>query len=225
MQETEERVVGLLRLPEVYGEYACQAFEPKTINIYSSPSTGRRQIGTIERTNPIKPPERPDCDESIVVVRQLATPGRTDPLPYDESGYEFSTAVAYEQSGKWFRIALPQGSGWVERQEPEFIAYPDDLTTESFSTYLRPGWDGNLWTEPGRGTATPAPQQWRTHREKEIPVRVTATRMVDGVAWVQLRFETESCGTDLGALPPLQGWMPAHRSAKSTAIWFYSRGC
>jgi hypothetical protein len=43
-------------------------------------------------------------------------------LPSDESGYEIAAAVVYERRGQWFRIALPQGSGWITRRiEPSSL--------------------------------------------------------------------------------------------------------
>ena len=224
--QNEERVVGLLRLPEIYGDYPCQAFEPAKVNIYSEPSSQRAPIGAIERVNPIKPPEHPDCDTPVVVVRRSGAGANPEAFPSDESGEDFTTAVVYERSGLWFRIALTHGSGWIRRENDEgFLAYPEILMSESFLTYLRPGWDGSLWTEPGRGTAVPAPDAWRTHRSREIPVRITSTRKVGNDMWIQIRFETETCGQSLGKLPPLQGWIPAHRASRVTSVWFYSRGC
>jgi len=221
--QTQERIVGLLHLPELYGEYPCQAFKAKKINLYATASDERPPIGTIERTNAHKPPEHPDCDEPIVVVRGLN--GNISALPYDESGDEFRTAVAYERSGRWFRIALSRGSGWIQADPDNFLAYPDILMSESFATYLRPGWDGNVWTEPGSGSAEAAPSGWRVYREKEIPIRILATRIVAGVVWIQIRFESEFCGQTLGKLPPLQGWLPAYKGSVDTSVWFYSRGC
>ena len=224
--QTEERVVGLLRLPEIYGDYPCQAFEPKKVSLYSDSSRDRAPIGAIERVNPIAPPERPDCESPVVVVRRSGSASGSEPFPSDESGEDFTTAVVYERAGLWFRIALMRGSAWISRVSDEgFLAYPDILTSESFLTYLRPGWDGNLWTEPGRGAGTPAPEAWRSHRNSEIPVRITATRNVGNEMWIQIRFESESCGQSLGKLPALQGWIPAHRSSRATSVWFYSRGC
>jgi len=224
--QTEERVVGLLRLPEIYGDYPCQAFEPKKVNIYSEASSARTPIGAIERVNPIKPPERPDCDSPVVVVRRSGVVASSETFPSDESGEDFTTAVVYEWSGLWFRIALSKGSGWIQRDNPGgFLAYPEILMSESFTTYLRPGWDGNLWTEPGRREVAPAPSEWRTHRREEIPVRIIAIRKIGNDIWIQIRFVTESCGKSLGKLPSLQGWIPAHRASRATSVWFYSRGC
>jgi hypothetical protein len=229
--QTEERVAGLLRLPEVYGEYPCQAFEPRKIAIYETASAQRPPIGTIELVNPPATAPQPDCEAPIVVVRRSSGRGTTTTLPYDESGYEFRTAVVYERSGEWFRIALLPGSAWIHRENSDpslpygFLPYPEALVSDGFNTYLRPGWDGSIWSEPGRGPGVPAPDGWRTHRGDEIPVRILNTRVVDGNAWIQIRFESENCGTSLGTLPDLRAWLPAYRSTGITAVWFYSRGC
>jgi len=224
--QTEERVVGLLRLPEIYGDYPCQAFEAKRVNVYTEASSEHTPLAVIERVNPILPPERPDCDSPIVVVRRSGVVSGTEPFPSDESGEDFTTAVVYERSGRWFRIALSKGSGWIQRDNDDgFLPYPEILISESFQTYLRPGWDGNLWREPGVGSAMPAPDSWRTHRSEEIPVRITTSRKVGNDIWIRIRFETEVCGKSMGSLPSLEGWIPAHRASRATSVWFYSRGC
>ena len=223
--QTDERPAGLLALPEVYGEYPCELFEAKKLDLYASPSKQRGPIAVIERLNPPRPPAQPDCDEPRVMVRRMNEP-IAENLPMDESGYEYTKAVVYEQSGNWFRIAIPHGSAWIERPNTDgFFAYPEHMTQEGLLTYLRPGWDGNIWTSPGVGTPVEAPAAWRAHKDNEIPVVVTATQSVQGNEWLRIRFGTEVCGNVLGKLPPLEAWIPAYRPPHTTSVWFYSRGC
>jgi len=223
--QTEERPAGLLALPEVFGEYPCELFEVKKLDLYASASKQRPAIATIERLNPPRPPNGPDCEEPRVVVRRVNN-SIVEKLPMDESGYEYTKAVVYEQSGNWFRIAIPQGSAWIERPNADgFMSYPEALTAEAFSTYLRPDWNGNIWNTPGVGMGAPAPAAWRAHVKEEIPVRITSTQIVNGEKWIRIRFENELCGKSLGNLPALEAWLPAYRSSRATSVWFYSRGC
>jgi hypothetical protein len=223
--QTEERPAGLLALPEVFGEYPCELFEPKKLDLYDSPSKQQPPIAVIERLNPPQPPAQPDCDLPRVVVRRM-NETQAETLPMDESGYEYVKAVVFEQSGDWFRIALPRGSAWIERPNSDgFFAYPEHMTQEALLTYLRPGWDGNIWTSPGVGTPLAAPAAWRAHKDEEIPVVVTSTQTVRGEKWVRVRFATEVCGKVLGNLPSLEAWLPAYRPPRTTSVWFYSRGC
>jgi hypothetical protein len=221
--QTEERAAGLLALPEVFGEYPCELFEPKKLDLYAAPSKQRPPIATIERRNPPRPPVAPDCEEPQVVVRGANGGGK---LPSDETGYEYLKAVVYEQAGNWFRIAMPKGSAWIERGDSDgFFSYPEDLTEDGISAYLRSGWDGNTWAAPGSGTSVAATPAWRAFVNEEIPVRVLATRVVRGEKWIHLRFENEVCGKSNGNLPPHEGWLPAYRTFRETSVWFYSRGC
>jgi hypothetical protein len=220
-----ERVVGLLALPEVFGDHPCELFQPKPLEIHAAASANAPTIAIIERVNPPRPPAKPDCDEPEVAVRPRGG-GPPAPLPYDESGYEYSKAVVFERAGSWYRIALMKGSGWIERRNPEaFMAYPESFATDSLATYLREGWDGNVWAEPGEPAGRAAPREWQAHRNEEIPVQVLGSRVVRRAAWIQIRFLAESCGTSLGNLPALAGWVPAHRTSRATSVWFYSRGC
>jgi hypothetical protein len=55
-----------------------------------------------------------------------------------------------------------RGSAWIERPDSSgFLSYPEQLSGESFLTYLRPAWDGKIWTTPGVGPAVPASPAWR----------------------------------------------------------------
>ena len=223
--QTDERPAGLLALPEIFGEYPCESFEPKQLDLYAAPSKAGGPIATIEK---LKPPAKPDdqgCYETSIVVRRRSD-NRAERLPTDETGEEYVKAVVFEQRGNWFRIAIPHGSAWIERPDSAgYFSYPEQLSSDSLLTYLRAGWDGRIWNTPGAGTGEPAPAAWRALGKDDIPVRVTATQTVKGEKWVRIMFENELCGTSLGNVPSLEGWLPAYRSARNTSIWFYSRGC
>jgi hypothetical protein len=223
--QTEERPAGLLALPEIFGESPCDVLQAKTLDLYATPSKQREPIGIIERLNPSRGRDDAECNQALVVIR-LITDKSAERLPTDESGYEEVKAVVYERSADWFRIALPRGSAWIERPDSNgFLSYPEQLSGESFLTYLRPEWDGKIWTTPGVGPTISAPAAWRTLAKEQIPVRVTSTRVVMGEKWIHVFFEAESCGQSFGNLPPLDAWLPAYRSSRDTSIWFYSRGC
>jgi hypothetical protein len=122
----------------------------------------------------------------------------------------------YERSGNWFRIEIPRGSAWIERPDASgFLSYPEQLSGESFLTYLRPEWDGKVWTNPGVGQAVLAPAAWRALVKEQIPIRVTSTQVVRGEKWIHVSFEAESCGQSFGNLPPLEaGYRPIDRLAR-----------
>jgi hypothetical protein len=224
MNQTEERPVGLVALPEIFGDYPCEPITAKPLQLYASPSRASSSIAIIERKPGTKPSDGPDCEETEAIVRRVDN-GRIGPLLTDESGYEYTKAVVYERSGNWFRIATPDGSAWIERPNAEgFMAYPEALASEEFLTYLRPNWDGRIWTTPGSATPATAPVAWRALAKDDIAVRVLTTQVIRGEKWVRVRFEAEVCGRTLSSVP-LEGWLPAYRDARTTSVWFWSRGC
>lgn len=223
--QTEERVVGLLEVPEILGDVECKNFQPRSIQFYGSPSKDRPSTGTAE-VRPYRLAEEPDCYFGKVVVRRSAVGSAEEELPTEESGYEEKAAVVYERSGQWFRIALRKGSAWIERTGPvDFLAYPAGLTSDQYLTYLRQDWDGRIWPSPGAAASVAAPRGWQEHRARSLPIRVLSTRTVNREVWIQIRFETdERCGQTLEGVTPLEGWVPAYRQ-NATSVWFSSRGC
>ena len=223
--ETEERVLGLLEVPEILGDMECRNFQPRTVNFFASPSKEQRSAGVIE-VRPYRLPEDPNCYLGKVVVRRNSVNMPEEELPTEEVGYEMKAAVVYQRSGQWFRIALSKGSGWIEREGTiAFLSYPAGLASDDHLTYLRQDWDGMIWSAPGVASPTAVPRQWQAHRSRQLPIRVLATRTIGSESWIQIRFETEEvCGRTLEGVTPLAGWIPAYRQ-KATSVWFSSRGC
>lgn len=116
---TTERVVGLLDLPEVVSAVHTGTCEsPKLIKVqtYSGPSETSALMGTIFVR------QHPEYGCTLLLTR--AGMPTEEALPIEESEYETPAAVVYEQRGRGFRIAVQQGSAWIERAESEsFLAY------------------------------------------------------------------------------------------------------
>jgi hypothetical protein len=223
--QTDERIAGLLEMPEILGEFDCKDFQPRSVSFYSDQSKDRPATGMIEvRAN--RNPDTPDCYLPKVTVRRFGANTSVEELPTDEVGYETPAAVVYERMGMWFRIALLRGSAWIVREDNvNFLSYPASLTSESYLTYLRQDWDGMLWPAAGTAVAVAAPRGWQAHRGKNLPVHVLSTETVGQETWIQIRFETgDVCGQTLEGVTPLEGWIPAYRQ-RVTSVWFYSRGC
>src|SRR5688572_3938921 len=120
----KERVIGLLDLPEILPTEGCGTTRSQNINLYGTPSKDRPPGGAIEaRKSPQQP--QPLCEIWDVRVRMQGGSPVTE-LPTEESGYEVKAAVVFERADRWFRIALQQGSAWLERENAEgFRSYPD----------------------------------------------------------------------------------------------------
>jgi hypothetical protein len=223
--QTEERVVGLLEIPEILGDIECKDFQPRRINFYGTPSKDRPSTGTIE-VRAYRMPEEPNCYFGKVVVRRSAAGSSDEELPSEEIGYEMKAAVVYERNGPWFRIALAKGSAWIERAGTiDFLSYPSGLASDEYLTYLRQDWDGRIWPAAGAAASVEAPRGWQVHRARSLPIQVLSTRTINREIWIQIRFETEErCGQTLEGVTPLEGWIPAYRQ-NATSVWFSSRGC
>jgi hypothetical protein len=219
-QRPRERVIGLLDLPDITGNYADAACAPKqaAVQLYEKPSAAAGLIGAISLRM------HPEYGCSILFKR---TPTSSEQeLPTEESGYEIAAAVVYERRGRWFRIAVPQGSAWIERTNvDDFLPYPQLLTRKL--AYLRDDWDGQLRRTAGSNSPTePLPVEWRAQVSRQIGVEVLGTRRVGNEDWIRVRFALDRCGDEsVRKLPPVQGWLPAYRSNGTPSAWFHSRGC
>ena len=214
-----ERVIGLLDLPDITGNYQDAACASQAaIQVYEKPSAAAGMTGAIAlRMHP-----EYGC---TILFRRTATSSEQE-LPSEESDYEIAAAVVYERRGSWFRIAVPQGSAWIERANiDDFLPYPQLLTRKL--AYLRDDWDGQLRRTAGvNSPAEPLPVEWRARVSRQIGVEVLGTRRVGNDDWIRVRFDLERCGDErVSALPPVQGWLPAYRSNGTPAAWFHSRGC
>ena len=217
-----ERVVGLLDLRDVttdYAEKGCEGLSKQSINaqLYSDPSKAGAPIGAVYM--------RQHPENGCGLLFKRAGSSLEEGLPSEESGYEMPASVVYERRGRWFRIAVPQGSAWIERANAEdFLPYPQLLTRRM--AYLKNDWDGQLRQTAGVGFPTePLPVEWKEHVPKQITIEVLGMTRVGNDDWIHVQFTTEGCDETLKMLKPVQGWLPAYRSDGTTAAWFYSRGC
>lgn len=221
MNLTEERVIGLLDLPEIVG-YGCGANEPKSIDLHGTPSTSTPAIGSIGMLVTDRNADGTSCGSAELTVHRAAS-SSDEELPTEESGYEVRAAVVYERSGPWFRIALQRGSAWLHHERlDDFHSYPEVL--KHGRAYIKQDWDGRLWRTAGTGTPTRIPAAWAKYLGRDISVEILGSRRVGNEIWIQLRLETETCGNTLQGVTPTTGWIPAYRSS-GASVWFYSRGC
>ena len=104
----------------------------------------------------------------------------------------------------------------------DFQSYPELLV--GGLDYLRKGWDGKLWTNPGSGIA-PVADEWQRYLAGDLPVTVLSVRRISDDVWLEVRLETESCGETLEGVNPATGWVPAYGLTGTPSVWFHSRGC
>lgn len=107
-------IIGVLRLPEVFGEYPCERYAPRPVLLFRAPGTGAPSA-RIELATPWRFPAESGCEGRKVVVASADRRSAWAELPSVEFGPEQSGAIVVERRGSWYRIALPQqATGWVQ---------------------------------------------------------------------------------------------------------------
>jgi hypothetical protein len=219
--EPQERIIGLLDLPEIVGG-GCGPATPASADLHSRASTASAVTGSLHYVVADRQSDGGACGSTRLEVRPRDGSG-DEGLPTLESGYEIAAAIVHERSGNWFRIALRHGSAWIRREHAQdFKAYPE-LLTETLA-YLRPGWDGQLWRAPDVGPAR-VPPAWGQYLDKEVTVEVLEIRRTHADVWLHVRLKTDTCGGTLPGVEEIAGWVRGYRASGVTSAWFFSRGC
>jgi hypothetical protein len=211
------RIVGLLRLPEVFGDGACDRFIPQEVPLYNAPESAR-VIGVIRVDQGSTPLNNGGCEALRVGVH---TPAKTasDPLPTKEIGYEEAGAIVLARRGEWFQIRLATGAAWI-RSSPRDSFHPLDQLLLDGLTYLTEAWDGRLAPSagaPGRPARVEA-------RSSQPSVRIIRSQQLRGNLWFELEVITSPC-EDPNVQVLDRGWVSAYTTSGEPAMWFYSRGC
>jgi hypothetical protein len=211
----QERVIGLLALPQVFGRGACDRFTPQPVPVRSEPRGP--VIGSIVVATPWTFEADGGCSGLEVVVRMNGAPDVE--LPTREYGYEEPGAVVVDAREGWYRVRLGTGSGWVQATGTEF--YSLERLYRDEEAYLTDQWNGRIAGAPAAaGRAAPASDS------REPAVRVRRVSRVNGALWILVEILNESfC---IAAREPkviATGWVPAHGASGEPTVWFASRGC
>jgi hypothetical protein len=211
------RVVGLLALPEVFGNGACDRFTPQEVPLYGEPGSARI-VGVIRVDAPWRLQSTGGCEGLRVGVHMTGTTG-FDQLPTKEFGYEEPGAVVLARRNGWFQIRLATGSAWVRSSSRDIFHPLEQLLLEGL-TYLTESWDGRLAPSAG-ATGRPARVEARSSQSS---VRVIRSQDLRGELWFDVEVITSPC-EDPNVKVLDRGWVPAHTASSKSVIWFYSRGC
>jgi hypothetical protein len=217
LAQQRTRVVGLLALPEVFGNGACDRFTPQEVPLYRAPESAR--IGVIRVDEGSTASSNGGC-EALRVGVHVTGATASDPLPTKEHGYEEPGAIVLARRGVWFQIRLATGSAWV-RSTPRDSFHPLDQLLLDGLTYLTEAWGGRLAPSAG---APSRPARVET-RSSQPSVRVIRSQQLRGDLWFDLEVITSPCGEDPNVKVLDRGWVPAHTTSGEPVIWFYSRGC
>jgi hypothetical protein len=216
----QDRVIGLLALPEVYGARMCAPFEPGQVAIHATPKAGA-PVAVIRVDQNWSFAPHGGCEGLKVSVHQGAA---RQELPTLEFDYEMPGAIVLDRQDRWFKIRLASGTGWIEASAADRFMPLAELFEEFVGvTAITRSFSGRLVAAPGRSPEATSPLVAALQ-----PARVIEIRNVFGEAWVQVEVMNHSiCSAAENGPPDVvgTGWMPLHAAGGEPTIWFSSRGC
>lgn len=214
-------IIGILPLPEVFGNEPCAAFKAQDVELFRGPQS-TAPIGRIFVSKPSRPSPAGGCEGAEVSVSVSGPVPRNGNLPTLEFAYENPGAVVLTREGQWFEIALDAGTAWVRIQDGARYLPVERLLKDSLS-YLRGQGRSALLDRPGQGKTV-----WSggPGMRSELPVEVMGFRNVSGKLWVQVSIlGVEPCTGQNTNVRTVSGWLPFHDASGMPAVWFHSRGC
>ena len=214
----QERVIGLLAVPEVFGQGPCDRYTPRRVVLRASPEGPI--VATVLVVKPWTHHSNGGCAGLEVGVKAPQSE-TVQPLPTEEYAYEEPGAVVLERRGQWFRVRLERGSAWLEASAQDGF-YGLERLFEDRLTYLTQAWDGKVAVSPGAAGRSVTLAGLAANQ----PVRVRRASREAGQLWFLIDIMSHSICVGNGEPTVVdQGWVPAHGKAHETTIWFYSRGC
>jgi hypothetical protein len=216
---TQNRVIGLISLPQVYGDHSCDTYAPVDVVVYAEPDSAY-SLGAIHVSQPWTLHKGGGCDGLRVVV-QLESADSPEELPTFEYGYETPGAVVLGQQGDWFKIRLAGGEGWIRGfSENRFMAI-EELLADNLTYIAEPDGKG-MSSAPGSTDRDIGTDLLSIGRS----VQVLASRSMNGELWLEVAVHSHSpCESSEEPVTVAEGWLPAHNQGGVPIVWFYSRGC
>ena len=216
----QERIIGLLSLPEVFGANECAPFEPSDIALHGSPEDPKA-IASIEVDQNWSFAPHGGCEGLEVRVHKGSN---RDELPTREFDYERPGTIVLDQRDGWFKIRLHDGSAWLKASVVDRFMPLSDLFDEFTGvTEINASFTGRLTGAPGVASG---PIMMRVAPNQ--PVRVVEVRESGNRSWVHVEVLSNSACTAATDGPPQvisNGWLPMHDQKGEPTVWFSSRGC
>jgi hypothetical protein len=213
---TQERVLGLLTLPEVFGDGACHEFVPREVVLFAAPGS-EELIGSIRVAEYWTFHERGGC-EGLRVRVYGADGSSAGDLPTQEFEYEAPAAIVLGKQGRWFRLRLSEGAAWVRASEHNQY-YPLEVLLPDRLTYVTADSERTMFDRPA-GTDVVAMASVRDS------VRVVDFARDEEQLWLLVEVLSHSVCESADEVSVIsRGWMRAHGPGGLPAVWYYSRGC
>lgn len=213
----QERLIGLLALPEVFGPRQCAPFEPGEVALHQSPNDGNPfAFIRVDRPNSFAP--HGGCEGLEVRVHQGEQRLELPTLEYD---YEMPGAIVVDQRDGWFKVRLGgrAGTAWLKASTSDLFMPLKDLYEEFVGVTSVMAFAGRLSSAPGTSTGPILPQVKPAQSVRVLEIRGE---------WVQVEVLSNSACTAADDGPPevvATGWLPLHDTNGAPTVWFSSRGC
>ena len=228
-QEPERRppagMVGVVRLPGIFGEGPCERSQSKAVPLYSAPRASA-PIGTIEVTRPAQLEQDGGCRGRDLGLR-MRDGKVAATLATIEIEYELPAAIALAKSGPWCQLLLHSGTAWIHEEcEAGFISIEALLADKPL--YLLKGAIDQARSQPGGSGAMPSGLQAsaRNHGQQPLSARMLGHRSVGGHTWLHLAASwVNDCERSPSPQEVFELWLPLRDASGRPQVWFHSRGC
>jgi hypothetical protein len=219
----QDRVAGLLTLPDVFGAGPCDRFTPMEVPLFAAPE-GSEVLGAIRVARYWTFHEMGGCEGLVVVVENERT-GVQEDLPTLEYDYEAPAAIVLQERDDWFLVRLQEGTAWL-RASPGAEFFPLERLLVDRLTHITEVSEGRLWPEPGADEEAGPEQTGSAIVPPGSEVRVLEARWVEGELWLRVEVLSHSVCDGLDDPTVVEtGWLPGHGAHGEPTVWFYSRGC
>jgi hypothetical protein len=205
-------LLGLLELPRVFGDGACDPRPPRSVPLHQTP--GGARIGEIRTTVPARQLPEGGCTEAEVRVLWAGT---ARPLPTREVGYDVPAAIVTARVQGWSRIRLGDAEAWVADSTSGRFTFYSVLVAEGMA-YATDVAAARLGLAMGAADGAALPRR--------ASLRVVDTGSLLGALWFEVEvLRSDPCGDDPDPPVVARGWLPAHDAQGEPSVWFHSRGC
>lgn len=212
----QDRVLGILTLPEVFGTKDCDKFTPEEVPLYSDRGGGQA-IGAIRVDHPWDFPAIGGCVGLVVNTRVR---GEIVALDTGSTGTKSAGALVTERHEQWYKVRAGARGVWLQASPRDEFHSLERLFSRAL-TYFTTEWSGRLVNAPGGSQVVAS----RAH-DSEPPVEVLGLQESGGQLWARVALLSHTiCESNEEPRVLAEGWAPVHSATGQLAIWFYSSGC
>lgn len=204
---------AVAKVPGFFTYNGCSTPAVAPVAVFATPARARK-IGEIRWGMAGTPSSLQYCLPFIYLPQQSCPRGV---VPVLEDGYEERVFVVVERSGRWARIRLDQGTGWILLAKGDELIPYDELVMDRMAA-LTDAWDGRIYSQPGGRSRKLA-------GGSRPDVTVEDSRRVDGKLWLKVRVLADSPCEAREPRTLARGWVRGYSNTRQPTVRHYSRGC